>query len=570
MNNLERLQEANSLKDIARIFGVQPKTISFLIYKLPVEHRYNTFEVPKRSGGMRTINAPEPRLKMIQRRLADCLYKCTSEIYGDPPKRLLSHGFLRSRSIFTNASIHNSRRFVLNLDLEDFFPSFNFGRVRGFFIKDNRFGLHQKVATIIAQIACHQNELPQGSPCSPIITNLIGHMLDVRLVKLARKCNCLYSRYADDITFSTNLENFPVELAEPTDGDQSKWRLGEKLTKEIRDSGYDINKSKTRMQWEGSRQTTTGLTVNKKVNIRSEYYRKARAICHQLFTSGSYYTNDVASPSENLNTVDGILSHIYHIKQQSAEAFERSTQRKWDDKKTGLHAIRKLYRLFLFYRYFNVSDKPTIVTEGETDPIYLKQAIKQIYAYQPQLGELNNGRFQYNLRFMKHSGNTGKVLQLDGGVSKLNYLIKNYRKDLNRFKYTQLNHPVVILIDNDKGAKDVFRTSKNQFGLEISLETEEPFYHLHANLYLVKTPLTNNQSESRIEDFFDHDTLNKEFDGKRFDPAKKNGSEDTYGKTTFAREVIIPNADEISFEGFERLLSRISAVLDDYTVRRQP
>lgn len=570
MDKLIQLRDAESLKDLARILRVQPRTISFLIYKLPANLRYYTFEIPKRSGGMRTINAPEPRLKMLQRRLADCLYSCTKEIYGDPPKKLLSHGFLRSRSIFTNASLHRNRRYVLNLDLEDFFPSFNFGRVRGFFLKDNRFGLHQKVATMIAQIACHQNELPQGSPCSPIITNLIGHMLDVRLVKLARKNNCSYSRYADDITFSTNIENFPAELAEPIPGELSQWCLGEKLTKEISNSGFEINKSKTRMQWQASRQTTTGLTVNKKVNVRLEYYRKARAICHQLFSTGSFYINDSGNPSQSLNQVDGILSHIHQIKQLSAKAFERSTQRSWNDKVTGLHAIRKLYRLFLIYKYFNVSDRPIVLTEGETDPVYLKLAIKKLKEHQPKLGEFIDGKFHNNLKFLKHSGNTGDVLQLDGGVSKLNFLIKNYRKDLNRFKYTQLTHPVITLIDNDKGAKDVFNTVKNHYGLEISHDTEEPFYHLAANLYLVKTPLTNSQSMSRIEDMFDQDTLNTTLDGRRFDPDKKNSSEETYGKTTFAREVVIPNADEINFEGFERLLSRISAVLDDYTMPRQP
>ena len=257
MSDLTRLREAETLKDVAGILRVKPGTISFLIYKLAVDHRYFTFEIPKRSGGMRIISAPEPRLKMIQRKLADCLYNCTEEIYGVPPKKLLSHGFLNSRSIFTNASIHTNRKYVLNLDLENFFPSFNFGRVRGYFLKDNRFGLHPKVATIIAQIACHQNELPQGSPCSPIITNLIGHMLDVRLVKLARKNNCSYSRYADDITFSTNHDVFPIELANPIDGDQSRWRLGKKLTDEIRVAGFKINMKKTRMQCQGSRQTTT-------------------------------------------------------------------------------------------------------------------------------------------------------------------------------------------------------------------------------------------------------------------------------------------------------------------------
>ena len=115
----------------------------------------------------------------------------------------------------TNAYIHKRRRYVLNLDLEDFFPSFNFGRVRGFFIKDKHFALHERVETIIAQIACHDNELPQGSPCSPVISNLIAHLLDVRLARLAKAHKCTYSRYADDITFSTNRKEFPSDLAAP-------------------------------------------------------------------------------------------------------------------------------------------------------------------------------------------------------------------------------------------------------------------------------------------------------------------------------------------------------------------
>ena len=99
------------------------------------------------------------------------------------------------------------------MDLADFFPSLNFGRVRGFFLKDRDFELHEKVATVIAQIACFENQLPQGSPCSPAIADMVAHVLDVHLVRLAKKYRVTYSRYADDLTFSTNQRLFPGALA---------------------------------------------------------------------------------------------------------------------------------------------------------------------------------------------------------------------------------------------------------------------------------------------------------------------------------------------------------------------
>src|SRR5262249_16793586 len=130
-------------------------------------------------------------------------------------KDRVAHGFKRKRDIRSNARQHRHRRWVFNIDLEDFFPSINFGRVRGFFIKNRDFALHEEVATVIAQIACHDNSLPQGSPCSPVISNLVAHLLDMRLVKLASTNGCTYSRYADDLTFSTNKKEFPADVASP-------------------------------------------------------------------------------------------------------------------------------------------------------------------------------------------------------------------------------------------------------------------------------------------------------------------------------------------------------------------
>ena len=262
-------------------------------------------------------------LALLQRRLAKFLYDCLVELKrGTPPWRSLAHGFEQKRSIITNATLHKRRRYVLNLDLKDFFPSINFGRVRGFFIKDKHFALQEKVATVIAQIACFNNELPQGSPCSPVLSNLIGHLLDTRLARFAKIYKCTYSRYADDITFSTNRKDFPAELAALVAGTLSIWEVATPLRDKIEHSGFRINDKKTRMQLRGSRQVTTGLMVNAKVNIRQEYYRTARSMANELFQRGSYYRVVPASfasgavgdppvkePAKGVAALEGILAH---------------------------------------------------------------------------------------------------------------------------------------------------------------------------------------------------------------------------------------------------------------------
>lgn len=567
MSNLEKLREAKSLNDVAGILGVKPQTVSYLLYKLPESKKYRSFEIPKRNGDTRLINAPEPRLKLLQRRLANVLYGCVAETEKKMKKSVLSplaHGFVRRRSIFTNASIHKRRRHVLNLDLQDFFPSFNFGRVRGFFIKDNRFKLQAKVATVIAQIACHKNELPQGSPCSPIISNLLGNILDVRLAQFAQKNKCTYSRYADDITFSTNLKDFPAALAEPTLAMPPQWRLSARLESEIRRAGFRINPGKTRMQWRGSRQVTTGLIVNKKVNIRTEYYLTARAICHSLFTTGSYYISESKSPVEGLNRIEGILSHIYYIK-------NKADLRTESIKKAEPRSIRKLYKLFLFYRYFVGLEKPLIVTEGKTDVIYLRSAIKKQTRFHPQLGQFVNGRFSSVVRYMNYSSVPCNVLELSGGTGGLIHIINKYKKGLKPFKVKSFAHPVILLIDNDAGAENIFTTVKETVKidkLDAFYKDSKPFYHLQDNLYLIKTPPKGKDHKSCIEDLFDPKWLKFTIREKTFNLSNKSDPDRTYGKAIFAKEVVLPNAHEIDFSEFEILLDGIVAVLNDYKKRK--
>ncbi|WP_203414447.1 reverse transcriptase domain-containing protein [Entomobacter blattae] len=260
-----------------------------IVYMTPLDQKYTIFEIDKNSGGKRTIKAPVPKLKKLQSHLSHVLNGCLAEIERERSAKPISFGFRKGRSIAENARRHKRKHWVLNLDLEDFFPSFNFGRVRGFFLKDKAFGLHPEVATTIAQIACDGAALPQGSPCSPVISELIAQILDMHLVRLAKKYSVTYTRYADDITFSTSQREFPTGLATVDTNDPPVWHLSDELVDKIVTSGFTVNAAKTRMHFQDSRQMVTGLVVNEKVNIRSDYYRRARAMCDVLFQTGQYY-----------------------------------------------------------------------------------------------------------------------------------------------------------------------------------------------------------------------------------------------------------------------------------------
>lgn len=173
----------------------------------------------------------------------------------------ISHGFVKERNIITNAKIHKNKKIVLNLDLKDFFDSFHFGRIKGFFEKNKDFKFSPELATLIAQLACYNGKLPQGAPSSPLITNLICNIFDIRVLNLARKYKLNYSRYADDLTFSTNYKGFIKNLEE----------FKEDILLEIEKNGFEANMKKYRLTFQNSRQEVTGLTVNKKINVSKIY-----------------------------------------------------------------------------------------------------------------------------------------------------------------------------------------------------------------------------------------------------------------------------------------------------------
>lgn len=129
---LNALRAASSLRELASLLGLEPKVLSYVLYINPAP-KYSTFQIPKKAGGHRKIDAPNDRLKTVQRKLADLLNDCTKELDEQYGRKPIAHGFRKGRNVLTNARPHTGRRFVLNLDLADFFPTINFGRIRGFY-----------------------------------------------------------------------------------------------------------------------------------------------------------------------------------------------------------------------------------------------------------------------------------------------------------------------------------------------------------------------------------------------------------------------------------------------------
>lgn len=266
-----------SLADVAALLDVSPQELGYILYRLPPDKRYRSFDIPKRTGGKRTICAPIGGLKRIQSRLNMVLQELYAATYG---KRHHVHGFRTGHSIVTNAVLHVDKRYVLNVDLLDFFPSINFGRIRGMFMAVP-FRTGEQAATTLAKICCHDNMLPQGAPTSPILSNFICARMDSELSRLTKCIGCVYSRYADDITISTNKHRFPAQIAscrlEP-DGSRGPVNLGHDFSDVIRCNGFETNPQKTRLLTQPYRREVTGLVVDEKVNVRRPVIRQVRAM----------------------------------------------------------------------------------------------------------------------------------------------------------------------------------------------------------------------------------------------------------------------------------------------------
>jgi RNA-directed DNA polymerase len=576
---LLEIQDCVDLSDVARLLDLQPRLLSRAIYKTSESAKYSSFSIPKKGGGSRDILSPNKSLKFIQSRLSRLLYQCYFDMYGQPDnlRRVISHGFQKRRnlSIFTNASRHTSRRHVLNLDLADFFPTLNFGRVRGFFIKHDKFKLGDKAATAIAQLACFRNALPQGAPSSPIISEFLAQPLDIALQKLAKAHRCTYSRYVDDITFSTNLRVFPNQLA-LSDAATGKWLIGPSLQREIVRSGFEINTGKTRMQSSAQWQAATGLTVNTKVNINKTYYKGARYCTYSMMTKGEAHASDELNLGSNKLTASQIWGKLRHICYIKDRANEKRPLRHYNSGKPAPHYLRLSADYFHYFR-IHTSPKPIILCEGKTDYVYLKEAILWNRADErissrlidfskfPAKGKKVAGD-HWKVDFMKHTKTTDRFLDLDGGGGDLVNFCRLHVRRTEKFHAATPQSPVIVIVDNDSQSKGMWSFIKKETKSSLEIDGSQPYYKLLDNLFVVPIPRSaNSPKELFIELLFPEKWLQQKIDGRKLNLNQSKGKKlesGEFGKGEFASKVIQANRGNVDCKAFLPLLHTMCDIIE--------
>ena len=365
---------------------------------------------------------------------------------------------------------------------------------------------------------------------------------------------------------------------------ENGYHVGKKLLKAIQKAGFEINEKKTRIQYKDSRQDVTGLIVNKKVGVKREYWRTVKSQCHSLFSTGAFIKTTADGDEEgNINELEGQLNFIDSIdrhnrllpkpKQDPTYKYES-----YGHKTSALHNGReKTFSRFLYYRLFYGNESPTIICEGKTDNVYFKSAINRLVNDYPLLAKVSgkNKSYQLLIRFLEYTKRTRFLLELYGGTSYLSFFINNFKRRYDFYKATEPEHPIIIVMDNDDGPKNILNeivSKKHKACLyprtlsktAINCRQAE-FIHVMHNLYIVLTLSSTNNGDTAVEDFFDTQTRAEKVGNKTFNPDdKKRDNKTEYGKEIFAKKVIHAQKNNIDFDGLKPILDRIVKAIEHY------
>jgi len=267
--------ELSSEADLLAYLGVSQKEIKKI--KWYRARMYHQFSISRDNKKTRVINAPDERLKYLQGKIADLLnglYRVRHPV----------HGFVPNKSVKSNAQAHLRKRYILNMDIADFFPTITENRVVGLL---ESLGMKSEVAEIIGIVCCLNSRLPQGAPSSPVLSNMICFRLDKQLLTFAKRMRCIYTRYADDITFSSHQPMSAIfEGHLPAAGKFSPDLLCTEIKRIFSGNGFALNENKTHYADRNSRRMVTGIKVNELLNLDRKFVRNLRAALYSIETLG--------------------------------------------------------------------------------------------------------------------------------------------------------------------------------------------------------------------------------------------------------------------------------------------
>jgi RNA-directed DNA polymerase len=255
------------IRSLCICLDTDPKKLNHLLQN-PL---YYNFSIPKKKGGKREILAPNSELMSLQRNFIDlvqhkCLKVLPKMVYGFVPAYKSDR-----RSIIANARLHIGKKHLLNIDIKNFFPSISIDQVYKVF-RGSPFRYSENLSSALALLCCYQGALPVGAPSSPMLSNLFMIQLDKQISFLAESKGIVYSRYADDLSFSSD-QRIEVDFVE-------------EIRVLLRGYHLELNDKKIHFASSHQCQRVTGIKVNQRLNIDRSYLRELRAILFNIQKNG--------------------------------------------------------------------------------------------------------------------------------------------------------------------------------------------------------------------------------------------------------------------------------------------
>lgn len=242
-----------SLKLFGKTAWTHEKQIAAL-YTLSnhIENHYTPTTIAKRDGGLRRLFAPDPLLKKVQKNILH-------NILNQMPVSPCATAYQKGTGIIANAALHTEKKYLLKLDIENFFGTISFPMVYRHAFPGVLFP--PAVRTLLTSLCCYEDYLPQGAPTSAAISNLVMKPFDEYIGKWCSRQEITYSRYCDDMTFSGEFDRHTVK---------------NKVQHFLQAMGFSLNEKKTKWLTQHKRQSVTGIIVNQKIQVPAEYRKAVR------------------------------------------------------------------------------------------------------------------------------------------------------------------------------------------------------------------------------------------------------------------------------------------------------